>query len=196
MPLQRQLRLIASSERAKRQRQRVVRGSPFRKERDRLLDFLNRLVVLSFECRNPPEPEQRFGSGLRFPQQRREHRPAFLDLTRVQERVGKLDTRWQIVGPDRERFTQPRGGVHRTRETFEHARIEIPPVEFSRCKGCGARIGLVGGVPLFPRMEQARERSYGDRVGRTGPGIAICRCDGLTHARRIRVERQDRKRGC
>ena len=96
VPLERALRLVATSERTIRERERVVRGAPFGKERHGALEMRDRFLVMPFGRRNAPQSE--LGRGLRFRNatQRIEQPLASLEIPGFEERLGQLHARGQI----------------------------------------------------------------------------------------------------
>ena len=72
VPLERALRLVASSERAVGERERIVRGAELRKERDRALQVRDGRVVPPSAAAMRPSPNSAAGLGRRLSHQRLE----------------------------------------------------------------------------------------------------------------------------
>ena len=75
-----------------------MRGTPFRKERERALQVPNCGVVPAFCSREPSETE--FGSrfGQRIGAQRVEQQPAAIAVSRLEQRLGKLHACRDVIG--------------------------------------------------------------------------------------------------
>ena len=193
MPLERALRLVAASERAIRERERVVRRAPLGKQRDRALEVRDRFVVAPFAPRQcvpvrarPPAPQ----AGSR----RSASNSCWLsiEVAGFEQRFGELHARRQIVRRDRQRLLEPRGGLGVPREALQHNRVEVVPGERSRRQRLGARVGLVRGLPLLPGVQQAGERADGLGVVRTRGGVLVRARERVASRRWKRIKREAR----
>ena len=166
VPLERRLRVVAASERAIRERQRVVRGAELGKERDRALKVRRRppracpaprRCVRARTPRRAPPPGSVSAANSRWLSSR---------SSRVEQRLGQLHPRRQVVRRDGQRRLEPRGGLGGPGQALQHDRVEVRPLERARRERLRARVGLVRGVPLFPGLQHAAERA--DRLASVG----------------------------
>jgi hypothetical protein len=94
----RALRLVAASEPAKGERERIVGRSPFGEQRQRAREATDGFFVASSGGGNAPEAEQRLWLRCRDLSERLEQPPAFVELSGVEQGLGELEPRRQISG--------------------------------------------------------------------------------------------------
>ena len=167
MTLERSLRFVLASERSIRQRKDVVRGAPFRKERHRALEMPHRRVMLVSRRGDPGQTKFRSWLGRRLVPQRLEQRLCAIEIADVEERLGELHARREIVWRHSKRLLQTPHRFVVSSETLQHDRIEIQPLERARRERLRADVRLVGGAPLLPCLQRLRELTYGIGVSRS-----------------------------
>ena len=139
--------------------------------------------------------ETELGRGLRrrLAAQRLEQLRAPIAIARFEELLGEHHARRQIAGLNAQRLLEARGAVSVPGEPPQDDGIEVEPVERGGRERLGARVRLVRGIPLFPRVERPRERTDGGDVSWPGCGVAVRARDRLARGRRKRVGCERRK---
>ena len=120
---------------------------------------------------------------------------ALLEIARIEQRFREPHTRRKVVRGGRQRRVETVDGCSGLRETLEHDGVEVGPVERARRQHRRARVGLVRGIPLFPRVQHASERPDRLFVVRARGGGAVRARDVGAGRGWIRVERETRQCG-
>ena len=186
---------VPASERAIRERERVVRRAVFGEERDGALEVRHGGVVSIARGRDSTEPEFRDRFGRRLAPQGVVERLGAIEIARVEQRLGQLRAGRHVVGSAAQRFVEGRGGVRVTREPLQRDTVEVQPFGGPRRQRLRAQVGVVRRAPLIPRVQRARERADGGGIGRARHRGRVRARDRVARRRRKSVEGDLRKRG-
>src|SRR5439155_19387942 len=96
--LERALRFVSTTERAERERERVVSGAPFGKQLDGALQVHDCRLMTTLGGGDAPESELRRRLGGRLSNERVEQTPALVELAGFEQRFGQLHARRQVIG--------------------------------------------------------------------------------------------------
>jgi hypothetical protein len=144
--------------------------------------------------RNPAETEFRDRFRARLGAQRVVERLGAIEIAGVEQRVGQLRARRQVVRSAAQRGIETRRGFRRPREALQRDAVEVEPLDRLRRQRLRAEIRLVRGTPLIPCMQRPRERADRTDVGRTRRRRRIRVRQRVARRRRKRVEGEPRKR--
>ena len=164
------------------------------KQCQRPLEVADRALVIRFRGRDSPEADAGRRFSRRVADERVEQRLAALELAALEQRLRQPHPGRKEVRPRLERTRQPRGRLAVPPEPLQHDRIEVSPVERTRLQRLGAEIGLVGTLPLLPRLQHAAKCARGSAVTLARDRCALCCRDGLPGSGRKRIGSDHRQR--
>jgi len=193
--IERTLGGVAASERAIRERQRVVCGAVLGEEGDGAFEMGDGGGVAV--ARRGDSTEAEFGDGLRrrLAAERVVERLGAIEIARLDERLGQLRARRQVAGRAGERFVEARGGFGVAGEPLQRDAVEVQPFGVARRQRVRAQIGVVRRAPLIPGVQRAGERADGADVGRARDRGGVRARDRVARLRRKRVQVEMRERG-